>query len=181
MAANTTTTRSHYEEITTSNKKGFGKGHPNSTTQSVYGIGPSFGPSFGRPASNRGKYASSEYGGTRRRPFNSGVTKKDIDSMASDLGPEFVNQRMNEKENLKNLNNRFASYIEKVRSLEVQNKALEAKLDQIQKVRPAGIDKMYEEEMRRLRQEVNELTNIKDRTELQRDNLSEDCAKWRDK
>jgi chromosome segregation ATPase len=40
---------------------------------------------------------------------------------------------------------------------------------------------MYEEEMRRLRQEVNELTNIKDRTELQRDNLSEDCAKWRDK
>jgi len=25
------------------------------------------------------------------------------------------------------------------------------------------------------------LTNIKDRTELQRDNLSEDCAKWRDK
>jgi chromosome segregation ATPase len=88
---------------------------------------------------------------------------------------------MNEKENLKNLNNRFASYIEKVRNLEIQNKALEVKLEQIQNVRPANIDKMYEEEMRRLRQEVNELTNIKDRTELQRDNLSEDCAKWRDK
>merc|ERR1712226_1101473 len=54
-------------------------------------------------------------------------------------------------------------------------------LEQIQNVRPAGIDKMYEEEMRRLRQEVNELTNIKDRAELARDNFAEDAAKWRDK
>jgi len=176
---NTTTTRSHYEEVTTSNKKG-GRNFPSSTTQSVYGAGPSF--MSPRPGSRGGKYStSSEYGGSRRRNFHSGITKKDIDAMQSDLGPEFINQRMNEKENLKNLNNRFATYIEKVRNLEIQNKALEVKLEQIQNVRPAGIDKMYEEEMRRLRQEVNELTNIKDRTELQRDNLSEDCAKWRDK
>ena len=47
--------------------------------------------------------------------------------MQSELGPEFISQRMNEKENLKNLNNRFASYIEKVRNLEIQNKALEVK------------------------------------------------------
>merc|ERR1712168_1459501 len=39
----------------------------------------------------------------------------------------------------------------------------------------------YEEELRRLRNEVNELTNAKDRAELQRDNLAEDAAKWRDK
>merc|ERR1739848_920625 len=134
-----------------------------------------------RPAS-RAKYStSSEYGGRSRRNYHSGVTKKDIDSMAAELGPEFLSQRTNEKENLKNLNNRFATYIEKVRSLEIQNKALEAKLNQFQNVRPANVEKMYEEEMRRLRSEVNEITNIKDRAELQRDNLSEDCAKWRDK
>ena len=63
--------------------------------------------------------------------------------MAAELGPEFLSQRTNEKENLKNLNNRFASYIEKVRSLEIQNKALEAKLTQFQNVRPANVEKMY--------------------------------------
>jgi len=179
MAANTTTTRSHYEEVTSTRKGTSRGGFGQSTTQSVYG-GPTY--TSPRPGSRGTKYStSSEYGGTRRRNYHSGVTKKDIDAMASELGPEFISQRMNEKENLKNLNNRFASYIEKVRNLEIQNKALEVKLEQIQNVRPAGIDKMYEEEMRRLRQEVNELTNIKDRTELQRDNLSEDCAKWRDK
>merc|ERR1712066_244919 len=81
----------------------------------------------------------------------------------------------------KDLNNRFASYIEKVRSLEIQNKALEAKLNQLQNVRPANVDKMYEEELRRLRAEVNELTSIKDRAEMQRDNLADDAQKWRDK
>jgi chromosome segregation ATPase len=101
--------------------------------------------------------------------------------MAAELGPEFLSQRTNEKENLKNLNNRFASYIDKVRSLEIQNKALEAKLTQYQNVRPANVEKMYEEEMRRLRSEVNEVTNIKDRAELARDNFAEDAAKWRDK
>jgi len=151
------------------------------TTQSNY-AGPSFmSTSQARPAS-RAKYStSSEYGGRSRRQYHSGVTKKDIDSMAAELGPEFLSQRTNEKENLKNLNNRFASYIEKVRSLEIQNKALEAKLNQFQNVRPANVEKMYEEEMRRLRAEVNEITNIKDRAELARDNLAEDAAKWRDK
>lgn len=129
------------------------------------------------------KYStSSEYGGNRRqRGFHSGVSTKDLNNMAAELGPDFFNQRQNEKENLKDLNNRFASYIEKVRSLEIQNKALEAKLSQIQNVRPANVDKMYEEELRRLRQEVNELTNMKDRAEMQRENLAEDAQKWRDK
>ena len=125
MAANTTTTRSHYEEVTSTRKGTSRGGFGQSTTQSVYG-GPTY--TSPRPGSRGTKYStSSEYGGTRRRNYHSGVTKKDIDAMASELGPEFISQRMNEKENLKNLNNRFASYIEKVRNLEIQNKALEVK------------------------------------------------------
>jgi len=175
------TTKSHYtEEVVTTKGQRQGSRYTPST-QSNY-AGPSFMSSnMPRPGS-RAKYStSSEYGGARRRGFHSGVTKKDLDSMAAELGPDFMNQRVNEKENLKDLNNRFASYIEKVRSLEIQNKALEAKLNQFQNVRPANVEKMYEEEMRRLRTEVNELTNVKDRAELQRDNLAEDAAKWRDK
>jgi len=182
------TTKSHYTEEVVKTSGNRSRYAP--SIQSAY-AGPSAGPSFmssntntHRPAS-RNKYStSSEYGGQRaqrRTNYHSGVTKKDIDSMAAELGPEFLSQRTNEKENLKNLNNRFASYIDKVRSLEIQNKALEAKLTQFQNVRPANVEKMYEEEMRRLRTEVNEVTNIKDRAELARDNFAEDAAKWRDK
>lgn len=101
--------------------------------------------------------------------------------MASELGSDFLNQRLNEKENLKDLNSRFASYIEKVRTLEIQNRTLEAKLQQATAVRPANTGKMYEEELRRLRQEINEITNQKERVEMQRDNLVEDLDKWRGK
>lgn len=124
MATNTTT-RSHYEEVT-STKRGTKSGFQPSSTQSVYNVGQTY--MSPRPGSRGTKYStSSEYGGNRRRNYHSGVTKKDIDAMQSELGPEFISQRMNEKENLKNLNNRFASYIEKVRNLEIQNKALEVK------------------------------------------------------
>merc|ERR1711936_1414591 len=157
--ATTNTTRSHYtEEVVTKSSGGGSRRFPPSTTQSTY-AGPSFmSPRPGSRNQPRNTYStSSEYGGNRRqRGFHSGVSTKD-------------------------LNNRFASYIEKVRSLEIQNKALEAKLSQIQNVRPANVDKMYEEELRRLRQEVNELTNMKDRAEMQRENLAEDAQKWRDK
>ena len=101
--------------------------------------------------------------------------------MAGELGPEFLKRRTNEKDNMIGLNNRFATYIEKVRNLEQQNKILESKLIQQQSVRPANTDKLYGEELARLREDVNKLTTDKERTELQRDNLVENARKWRDK
>lgn len=183
--ATTNTTRSHYTEEIVTKSAGSRNRFAPSTTQSTY-AGPSFmspRPGSRNQPRNVTYSTSSEYGGNRRaqRGYHSGISKKDLDSMAAELGPDFFNQRQNEKENLKDLNNRFASYIEKVRSLEIQNKALEAKLTQMQNVRPANVDKMYEEELRRLRQEVNELTQMKDRAEMQRENLAEDAQKWRDK
>ena len=37
--------------------------------------------------------------------------------MADAIGPEFVHQRTNEKEELKGLNNRFARYLKRVQEL----------------------------------------------------------------
>jgi cell shape-determining protein MreC len=51
--------------------------------------------------------------------------------LAAPIGPQFVSQRTNEKEELKTLNNRFARYLKRVQDLERENKILEAQLTQV--------------------------------------------------
>lgn len=51
-------------------------------------------------------------------------------SMAEALNQEFLATRSNEKQELQELNDRFANFIEKVRFLEQQNAALRGELSQ---------------------------------------------------
>ena len=53
---------------------------------------------------------------SHERAKSSGVTRKDLEQMADAIGPEFVHQRTNEKEELKGLNNRFARYLKRVQA-----------------------------------------------------------------
>lgn len=55
------------------------------------------------------------------------------------------------------LNNRFASYIERVRFLEQQNKLLEAQLLQQSVKRASKLDMLYNNEKRRLKSVVDNL------------------------
>jgi len=50
----------------------------------------------------------------RVAPVSSGITMNDITMMADSLGPGFQDQRVHEKEELQELNSRFAGYIQKV-------------------------------------------------------------------
>uniref|UniRef100_A0A8C8S2E4 Glial fibrillary acidic protein n=1 Tax=Pelusios castaneus TaxID=367368 RepID=A0A8C8S2E4_9SAUR len=93
-------------------------------------------------------------------------------SLADALNAEFKETRTNEKVEMMELNDRFASYIEKVRFLEQQNKVLVAELNQIRDKEPTKLADIYQEELRELRRQVDQLSNSKARLEIERDNLT---------
>lgn len=89
---------------------------------------------------------------------------------------QYKETRTNEKMEMMGLNDRFASYIEKVRLLEQQNKVLVAELNQLKGKEPSRLGDIYQEELRELRAQVDGLTAGKARLEIERDNLAADLA-----
>lgn len=89
---------------------------------------------------------------------------------------QYKETRTNEKVEMMGLNDRFASYIEKVRLLEQQNKVLVAELTQLKGKEPSRLGDIYQEELRELRSQVDGLTAGKGRLEIDRDNLAADLT-----
>ncbi|NXV79172.1 GFAP protein, partial [Atlantisia rogersi] len=103
-------------------------------------------------------------------------------SLATALNSEFRETRTNEKVEMMELNDRFASYIEKVRLLEQQNKVLVVELNQARDQEPWGhLADVYQEEIRDLRSHVEQLATAKARLEIERDNLAEDLGSLQQK
>lgn len=98
-------------------------------------------------------------------------------NLADALNQEFLTTRTNEKVELQHLNDRFASYIEKVRFLEQQNQALTVEVERLRGHEPTRVSDLYEEEMSDLKREVEILTNQRARLEVERDNLADDLDK----
>ncbi|XP_047427680.1 glial fibrillary acidic protein [Mugil cephalus] len=89
---------------------------------------------------------------------------------------QYKETRTNEKMEMMGLNDRFASYIEKVRLLEQQNKVLVAELNQLKGKEPSHLGDIYQEELRELRRQVDGLTAGKARLEIEKDNLAADVT-----
>lgn len=102
-------------------------------------------------------------------------------SLAAALNSEFRETRTNEKVEMMELNDRFASYIEKVRLLEQQNKVLVVELNQARNQEPSRLADVYQEELRDLRRHVEQLATAKARLEIERDNLAEDLGSLQQK
>ncbi|XP_066528242.1 peripherin [Hoplias malabaricus] len=101
-------------------------------------------------------------------------------SLAEAVNQEFLAMRGNEKQELQELNDRFASFIEKVRYLEQQNAGLMVELNQYkglqQQGRPSRAGELCQEEMRELRKQVEMVGKERDQAQVERDNLAEDLA-----
>ncbi|XP_036420362.1 glial fibrillary acidic protein isoform X2 [Colossoma macropomum] len=87
----------------------------------------------------------------------------DLDAVAAE-NQEFLNTRTGERKEMVALNDRLAAYIEKVRSLEQQNKLLETEIEALQNrfLKPTGLRVLYEEQLKELRR-------IADQMKVQRD------------
>uniref|UniRef100_A0A3P8SAK8 Notochord granular surface n=1 Tax=Amphiprion percula TaxID=161767 RepID=A0A3P8SAK8_AMPPE len=78
----------------------------------------------------------------------------------------FMLTRSKERQEMVALNDRLAVYIEKVRTLESQNKLLESEIEAVKSrhVRPSGLRQLYEAQLKELRREAEQMKNQRDVT-----------------
>ncbi|KAK5872784.1 hypothetical protein PBY51_013450 [Eleginops maclovinus] len=147
-----------------------------------YGVGSSAGGAFGAGAGSgfsssggyNGGFSSASSGGYGFRSSQAGVlmgtpitavtvNQSLLTPLNLAIDPNIQSVRTHEKEQIKTLNNRFASFIDKVRFLEQQNKMLETKwsLLQDQTTTRSNIDSMFEAYIANLRRQLDGLGNEK--------------------
>uniref|UniRef100_A0A667XD47 Internexin neuronal intermediate filament protein, alpha b n=1 Tax=Myripristis murdjan TaxID=586833 RepID=A0A667XD47_9TELE len=104
-------------------------------------------------------------------------------TQSSVLNNEFKIIRTNEKEQMQGLNDRFAMFIEKVRNLEQQNKVLETELIALRQrhTEPSRLAELYQQEIRELRSQLEEVNGEKSQMMIERDNIEDDLQKLRGK
>ncbi|XP_048841702.1 notochord granular surface isoform X1 [Brienomyrus brachyistius] len=77
---------------------------------------------------------------------------------------QFLSTRSSERQEMVVLNDRLAAYIEKVRTLEQDNKLLETEISELEKrfVKPSGLRGLYEEQLRELRRVAEQMKAQRD-------------------
>ncbi|XP_034389758.1 vimentin-like [Cyclopterus lumpus] len=103
-------------------------------------------------------------------------------STAIELGTEIHHQHANEKEEMQELNVKFAGYIEKVQALEQRNACLQAELAALQSRYmggSTGIGEEYELKFKEVRELIEVLTNEKGAADIERGYIEEEAEVWR--
>ncbi|KAF7252380.1 Vimentin [Varanus komodoensis] len=149
-------------------------------------------PGWRRPwEEGRGSGARSVRGSVssaaRRSPRISGPGPDPLERLdlarVSNLNAELLGLRAQEKTQLVELNDRFATYIERVRDLEHRNRALRLELEALRRQQraPASLPQLYQQEVRGLRALLDAGKDDKARLEVERDRLRQLCGQLRER
>uniref|UniRef100_A0A665T9M6 Alpha-internexin-like n=1 Tax=Echeneis naucrates TaxID=173247 RepID=A0A665T9M6_ECHNA len=155
----------------------FADRYTSSSYRKVFGDSPRFYVSSGRTS------GASSIGLYRRVGRSSSFSPVQTDSLdltqTSVVNNELKVIRTNEKEQLQGLNDRFAMFIDKVRNLEQQNKVLESELVTLRQKHgePSRVAHLYQQEMRDLRTQLDDLSRDKNRLLIERNNLEDELQK----
>ncbi|XP_076839143.1 internexin neuronal intermediate filament protein, alpha b [Brachyhypopomus gauderio] len=166
-----------------------------SSYRKIFGDSPRYSASPSRLSSSRSGYRSislshsstpsmGSYKRSSRPAFSSPLTLDTVDfNQSSVLSNEFKIIRTNEKEQMQGLNDRFAMFIEKVRNLEQHNKVLETELVTLRQRQsePSRLAELYQQEIRELRSQLEEINGEKNQMMFERDCIEEDLQKLREK
>ncbi|XP_007543224.2 alpha-internexin-like [Poecilia formosa] len=164
-----------------------------SSYRRIFGESPRFSSSPSRVSSRGGGYRSSSlsrtgissvgsYSRKSARSFSAPLEAFDL-TQSSILNNEYKIIRTNEKEQMQGLNDRFAMFIEKVRNLEQHNKVLETELVALRQrqAEPSRLAELYQQEIRELRSQLEELNGEKSQLVIERDSIDDDLQKLRGK
>ncbi|NXY90173.1 K2C75 protein, partial [Alcedo cyanopectus] len=135
------------------------------------GAGSVYGSGFGMPG-NLG-YGYGAFGGGSGFPAGGihevSINQNLLKPLNLEIDPSIQRIRKEEKEQIKTLNNKFASFIDKVRFLEQQNKVLETKWSLLQeqglKTVRNNLEPLFETYINNLRVQLNSLLSDKGRLE----------------
>ncbi|KAF7668332.1 hypothetical protein LDENG_00018530 [Lucifuga dentata] len=118
--------------------------------------------------------ATSSYSSMLSAPLSTPATELQL-NQAAQVSSEFKTLRTQEKAELQDLNDRFASFIDRVHELEQQNKLLETELLFLRQrqVEPSNIRALYDHEIRQLRAAVEEAHNEKQAAQNHRDEMED--------
>uniref|UniRef100_A0A3B5AFP1 Neurofilament light n=1 Tax=Stegastes partitus TaxID=144197 RepID=A0A3B5AFP1_9TELE len=118
--------------------------------------------------------ATSSYSTVLSAPVSAAATELRLDQ-AAQVSSEFKVLRTQEKAELQDLNDRFASFIERVHELEQQNKLLETELLLLRQrqTEPSNLRALYEHEIRQLRAAVEEARHEKQAAQDHRDEMDD--------
>ncbi|KAJ6658093.1 hypothetical protein lerEdw1_001569 [Lerista edwardsae] len=145
--------------------------------------GPSFGSAVGL-GSHMGGFGGGGYTFAGPGPcpppgriHNVIVNKNLLAPLNMEIDPEIQRVRVQEREQIKTLNNKFATFIDKVRFLEQQNKVLETKWDfLVQQGSPAlrdNLEPIFEAYIDNLRRQLDSLVNDKNHLDIELKNTQE--------
>ncbi|XP_063808128.1 keratin, type II cytoskeletal cochleal-like [Pseudophryne corroboree] len=171
------------------------KVHPSFSSKSVYSVvsgghkvssGMKSGHGYSLSGIGHGlSGASYGFGGSFCPP---GITQVTVNQsllapLCLEIDPNIQKVRIDEKDQIKGLNNKFASFIDKVRFLEQQNKMLETKWSLLQDKKPAKshIEPLFEVYISNLRKQLESLGSERVRLEAERRNMEDAVEEFKKK